>query len=350
MTSTTKYFGLRGVALLVVAASAGVFACGAAVNNDVDAGDSTTQGQDVTQPPGSDASDATTTSPNDVRSIFGGDTGGPDATAVGDGDVDGTLTDGTTPDGASSGDGGDATSSHHDSGGKETGVPETSTPQDTGTTAEGGVCVVVSVPTDTSGEGTCSPVTTGCGPGNVSGFTPKPHPTTVAAPYKGSCTAAEIDTVYQQCFNGGTGCTSTLPCYACIFSSVGAAAWGPTVVVPNDSAQYSLVELNVGGCLDLLEPCNAPCAYALENQSACEYAACGTNCPITSNAASTTDYDNCATTIDTCAPNGCATYSVGAACASSILPGPDHPGNVCFANEANFELQFDAISAVFCGN
>jgi hypothetical protein len=347
MTSTAQVSWIRGMALLAaLLASASIGCGGATASAGVDSGNGPPPGQDVTQPPTSDASDATT-APNDVRSIFGNGDTGSDATISGDTGVDGTLTDGGGTQDGPSGDGGDATVSR-DSGGGDTGV-DVGVPQDTGTTAEGGVCVVVPVTTDTSGEGTCTFASGGmCGPTNVSSFTPKAHPPSVAAPYKGSCTAAQIDTVYQDCFVSGTGCASTLPCYSCIFSSIGASTWGPAVVIPNTTAQDSLVEMNVGGCLELLEPCNAPCAYAVENQSACEFASCGTSCAISSNSMTITDYDNCAQSIDTCAPDGCATYSVGSSSCTGLVSGSNHPGSIC--NTADFQTQFEAISAVFCGN
>ena len=282
---------------------------------------------------------------HDVISIFGGDTGLPD---VG---VDSpTAPDGTSPADAGDRDGGMDTGAHVDSGSNDSGSKDSGM-KDSGGKDTGGTCTPVTVPSGTTGFPTCAaPVSGACGPGSTVGFTATAP--TPATPIN-SCTSQQLQAVYDGCLgpsSSGTACNATdTACYNCIFNGTIAnpgLPWGPLV-----AADDMIVNLNIGGCLQLLEPCNAACAKALNEDLQCEQKACGTNCPITNDAGSDTAYGNCQTAIDNCYTpangQGCGVYSVGTSCADSIT-GSGHPGSVCFANPDNFEAGFLAIVPLFC--
>jgi hypothetical protein len=353
----------RGLATLVFGLAALAPACATSANNGGfgGGGDAGYVPDVVIVHAGSDASDATMPGQHDVRSIFGGgDTGqGPsDAPATRDGspgqDVasqDSAHTDGpstaTGQDGAAK----DAESDRqaNDSGTKDSGTKDSGTKEsgaNDSATKDASSCTTVNVPSGTGGAGACpAPVTGSCAPGTLAGFVPTAPPPTGAS--QGACTPDLIQAVYDGCLgpsSSNTACTNADPtgnCYRCIFTDQVNTSWGPIV------SAGGLAQINTGGCLELLEPCNSACATAIEEDLQCEQYACGTNCPITTQA-STTAYGNCANSIDSCDPNGCAAYAVGAECAGNVIG--SHPGTVCFENENNFEAAFLAIAPIFCGN
>jgi hypothetical protein len=332
MTSTTTSSASMCAFLGLALAALGLPACGGSTN-DGGSGDSgmTSPPPDATVFNVPDAIDG-----NDARIIFGGgDTGGPDATMSSDGTVpDGPSSDGTTTGDSATSEGGTMEGGTMEGGPKESGTKDTSTPVDTGPPP---ACTTVTVDMTTTGDSMCpAPVTGSCGAGSIT-VTPTAHLPTAAK--QGVCTAAEMQTLFNNCLNGGTGACTQDPCYKCIFTDQAAAAWGPVVLSTDNLAQ-----MNVGGCLQLLEPCNSACAATFEEDLECEQEACGTNCPITT---STTGYNNCAMSVDSCVP-GCASYYAGTGCQGQIT-GAGHPGSVCFAS-TDFQTQYNTIVPLFCGN
>jgi hypothetical protein len=334
------------LATLGLVGALGLPGCGSSTST-ADAGDSTTS-TDGGAPPRTDGGDATTGSP-DVTSIFGDDSSAPptpDATLDANDDV------------ATINDASDDVATVHD-GGVDTGH-DSATPHDASEAKDAGkdsasppTCTPVTVSTGTAGSFSCGTTTMGmCGPANVATFVPTTPPTTGAA--QGLCTTAQIQSIYNGCL-GSSGsdaaCTTAFNaatnCYNCIFTKQSDAKWGPVVTTTN-----GLANLNVGGCIDLLEPCNATCAATFENDLECEQKSCSTNCPITADAGSQTAYDNCANTVDLCDPGGCAAYFNGTGCGSE-LTGAGHPASACVGpqnTEAAFESEFLALVPVFCGN
>jgi len=256
----------------------------------------------------------------------------------GDATRDTASSDGATEDSSTSDTG------THDSGAKDSSTRDTSTPHDSG-----GSCTAIPVPGGTApGLSACGTPSTPptCAPGSLSGFnptTPAPKPPATA------CQAGQITQIYNDCLNGGT-CLEQEPgepgygCYQCLFSNETDATWGPLVLDANEIAT-----LNMGGCLELLEPCNSACAAAFENDYECEEYACASNCAASINASgSLTEFNACTTAIDDCTP-GCATYSHETLC-WNYLTGSEHPGSVCFPSaSATFEQALLAIGPVFCG-
>ncbi len=204
----------------------------------------------------------------------------------------------------------------------------------------------MSVLTGTGGAPACTAVDAGsCKPANVASFTPTTPPPAAASPV---CTSTEIQTIYNDCYGPDGTCPEANeddPCYTCIFTFQNAASWGPVVQSPD-----GLGDLNFGGCLLLLEPCNTACAATFENDLECEQAACAASCPLTADAATVTSYSDCANAVDSCDPGGCFQYWNGTSCYSEIT-GAAHPGAICFAaGPSDFEGSFLNIADVFCGN
>jgi hypothetical protein len=338
---TIKYLRIPGVALLTVGlAWLGSAGCGSTQGDTGDDGgiDSTTA-FDVAQP-GPDANDATMPG-NDAKSIFGDDSGDDSSGDAVSGD-DAPGGDGAGDDGS----GDDADDASDSEGGKSDDAAEESGTKDSGPAVDAG-CQVVTVPSTTTGFMACAaPVSGTCGPGSLATFTATAPPPTGAK--QGLCTTQQTASIYAGCLDPTTGsdaaCTTAgnaaSACYGCIFTAQTAMNWGPVV-----NTTSGLSEMNVGGCLALLEPCNSGCANTFEEDLECEQAACAANCPTTS---STTGFENCTQAIDDCTP-GCAKYSVGEGC-QQFISGSNHPGAVCFANATDFQAQFTAIVPVFCGN
>ena len=194
----------------------------------------------------------------------------------------------------------------------------------------------------------CPPPASGtCAPGNVSGFAPTWKPPTGAK--QGKCTASQVATYYSQCAANGatpTACTawrsnsSNATCGGCIESKETASSWGPLVFLDNGVEQ-----INAGGCVALLEPCNAPCAEAYEAAATCDLAACESNCPVGTDPASFAAYKACVATADSC---GCSKWTPFAACTDS-LKGPLHPASIC-VDAPDFQTYFMQVVPVFCGN
>jgi hypothetical protein len=166
-----------------------------------------------------------------------------------------------------------------------------------------------------------------------------------------ACAAGEITQIFTDCFSAGGTCpeqnggATGHACYGCLFSNEGDSAWGP-LVMDSDS----LVTVNSGGCLTLLEPCNAACGAQWEYHFQCYEAACAANCVTEINKNDMTGFNACVTTVNACDPEGCAAYDYGEGCASPIVNDPGaHPGAVCFPNTTDFETAMVAVGAVFCG-
>ncbi len=289
----------------------------------------------------------------DVISISFSDTSMPPPDATGDApsksDVvtsmeGGPHADGSSSDAGKDGESADAQAHAHDSGANDSGAKDTGT-KDTSTT-----CTPVTVPTSTEGLTMCTPVTGMCGPGNTSSFTPNAAPPT--PPDTTVCKAGQLTAIYNGCLAGSgsdTACTAAaqanMDCYNCVFTdSTTAATWGPVV-----SGSNQLANLNYGGCLQLLEPCNAPCAQAIVDNLECQLAACETNCSVAQGTQQEiTAFGNCATAADNCLPPSCGMLGVETECIQSIT-GPDHPGSVCFADQS-FDLPgFLTVAKLFCG-
>jgi hypothetical protein len=231
----------------------------------------------------------------------------------------------------SPGDGAESVDAALDSGSTETGSSEDS-----------GCVLAVSAQQPFDGGDCPAPVSHGCGPGSLSGFSPGWVPPTGA--HQNACTQTEITQIYTDCVGNNSSemaCDqdqNNLPqCFACIFSPDTAASWGPII-----EQQNGLLRANIFGCIALLEPCNLACAKASETQYECELTACEANCPV-SGQSSETAYETCLQTADSC---GCQPFYDPGQCVASITG--SHPAAQC-VNQSNFQAFYDFIAPLFCG-
>lgn len=193
--------------------------------------------------------------------------------------------------------------------------------------------------------GTCPPPTVGtCAPANVATFMPQYKPPTGG--HQGKCTSAQLDAYFTACdgpSSSRANCaafrTNNAACATCLESQESAPSWGPLVFTTN-----GVVQINIPGCIAILEPCNETCARAYEAALQCEFAACETNCPVTTDPATLQAFQTCDDTADRC---GCSKYAAGSTCAEG-LTGPGHPAAIC-TSAADFQTYFKQVAPVFCG-
>ena len=193
---------------------------------------------------------------------------------------------------------------------------------------------------------TCpAPGSSACTPANVAGFTPIWRQPTGA--HQGACTSTQLTDYFAQCQASAattTTCSnwrsSNAACDACLETRESAPQYGPIVILDNGT-----VQINVPGCVALLEPCNVACATAYQAAFMCEAAACEPGCPATSSASWFMSYQACATTADGC---GCEKYTAASACVSSLV-GPLHPASACLSGN-NFQEYYAEVAPLFCGD
>ena len=217
--------------------------------------------------------------------------------------------------------------------------------------ADGGSCVPLDAPSPGTGvacdAGTTMTPDTGaddeagsCEQASVAGFTPTWH-----APRRvvGACTNDQITDFATACI--GTASTPTA-CNAYQQASISNANCEACLVTPATNPQYgalinkgAYLELNLGGCVDLLEPCNQNCGEALLGQIECEGAACSA-CTFGSQG-----FEDCNTAADGC---GCTAIAEEASNCHSAITQRQSPAAACFA-PANFLAGFSALASLFCG-
>jgi hypothetical protein len=127
-------------------------------------------------------------------------------------------------------------------------------------------------------------------------------------------------------------------CQDCLVTPVSAATWGAVI-------QFGpTVSLNVGGCIEMLDPgpSGVACATSVQQADDCEHKACDATCPVTDDAS----FANWKACVSASASGTCASYTAAAACASrqELDAGP---AARCI-NAPTFQDQFTAIGQVFC--
>jgi hypothetical protein len=193
---------------------------------------------------------------------------------------------------------------------------------------------------------------TACKDPNDAMCSPQPTTTFTAVyvpprPTVSVCTAAQISTYTSTCVGNNpdagacetfTSDSSNASCLSCLVSpnNTSAAEWGPIL------ASTGYVELNVGGCVALRDPCQMPCARGLEAQLQCEAFSCASVCPIT-DMESDELYAQCIENAleCSCRPQetiyeDCQTELVGS------------PAAECFPLD-NFSASAAVLAKVFCG-
>src|SRR5262249_41439522 len=102
-------------------------------------------------------------------------------------------------------------------------------------------------------------------------------------------------------------------CEQCLVTTAPAQKWGALVVYKGN------VDVNVGGCIAVLDPNNVGCAQNVEAKNACDHAACDSVCPVTDNA-SYQLWQQCVSSADVSC--GCQKFAVAAKCADKEQNGP----------------------------
>ncbi len=151
-----------------------------------------------------------------------------------------------------------------------------------------------------AGEGPACPASdASCAPKPASGFTATFVP---PVPRSSSCTKTQINTFTGNCFtptDAGQGACSAFEmdsandtCLQCLLgsSSTSGSTFGPVLSTPE-----GVSELDIGGCIALLDPCQMGCASAVEAQTQCIEYACG-GCATMGQ----TIFESCISTAQTC--------------------------------------------------
>lgn len=158
------------------------------------------------------------------------------------------------------------------------------------------------------------------------------------------CTSEQIASFLKLCFApNATSATcdpwrlapSNAACLGCLLTTDSDNQLGATVA-PVGYGGY----VNVAGCLALVEPCNQPCALALQSQFECGYTACA--------ACSFAERPSCIDGAWTCA--ACRDYELATACLVTIESDPDHHAAVsaCGLGQTS-DKQYTAVATLMCG-
>jgi hypothetical protein len=189
-------------------------------------------------------------------------------------------------------------------------------------------------PTDTS--------TQSCAPGDTSAFTPNWVPP-VSNP--DACTDVQIKDFFAACYDANTKSTqacqawtkvgANVKCFGCLDTPETATSYGALV------EHKGYVTANVAGCEALVteDTSSTGCAAKLAAENDCTHFACETNCPLTSDPQSFTDFSNC---LNNAPKTACKSY-VSALCADA---GADI--SVCTSYSA-FKDYYFGLAPIFCG-
>jgi hypothetical protein len=179
-----------------------------------------------------------------------------------------------------------------------------------------------------------------CSPQNLGNYKPVWVPP--RAPLS-ACTSSQISTYVTDCIadedagacSSFEGDTTNFDCMLSPLSS-SETEYGPLLNAGG------AIELNLGGCVALKDPCQTPCAVALEAELQCLEATCGVVCPLTDMAAETA-YDDC---LDKAATCSCLPETKVADDCQTELVGT--PAAVCFP-VMDFVMGAETLGMIFCG-
>jgi hypothetical protein len=180
-------------------------------------------------------------------------------------------------------------------------------------------------------------------------------------PYAGACTADQLASVIGDCFDPSTDSQSACDawegdsrnsacrgCWSGPIAGTPAATWAPYVFLDNPG---QTTYVNVSGCIVLADPSELSCAQTIQNDFACELAACEASCPVPI-AGSTTnaviELENCFKSVDL---GGCSMYATGAtgatACRETLAA--NGPSVFCFEAEQGEPQALLAYFTLACG-
>lgn len=206
-------------------------------------------------------------------------------------------------------------------------------------------CVAIGIgPLPKNGGAACPAETGTCYPHDLTSWSPSWHPAVGAK--LGKCSDTQIDDYFAACRSSTWSqpkCTSfgkaNVDCTQCLESNIASARYGVAVF------GYQTNWLNIAGCVALVEPCNQPCAEALNALQQCSMTACDAYCTLTTQAAA----GACESSSWTCAT--CQELEPLAGCMAQIS-GVDHPAyKTCGLGElSDPQKVFTDLARFMCGS
>jgi len=183
-------------------------------------------------------------------------------------------------------------------------------------------------------------------PADISSWTPPAYVPAKSSP--GACAPGDVAAYDAACLAQGsssqTACQAFemahATCSACILSKSTDSTWGPLI------SWGGVVNVNLGGCIELVTPSDTSCAKAQEVAMTCPHVACDMVCPVTSgNQASFTQWQACTQTADA---DACGTFVNAAACLGTD---DGSTGTLCdpATSAGTFDSLFLQIAPLFCG-
>jgi hypothetical protein len=156
-----------------------------------------------------------------------------------------------------------------------------------------------------------------------------------------ACTAKDIADYDTACLNNMTrtsaDCTAFTmahpSCVSCLESKSTDTTWGPIVTFSG------VINVNLAGCLALLDPAGASCAQKVQEYDECVHTACDGVCAVTSPQTFAL-WKQCR---DTATAQACNPYEQAASCIST-----DDAGTLCNP-PGGFDAAFLAVAPIFCG-
>jgi hypothetical protein len=166
----------------------------------------------------------------------------------------------------------------------------------------------------------------------------------------GVCTSTQLSDYFTACQAAAATTQScdawkqvpgNMACSGCVETPSNAGAYGAIISYAN----VNLDQINLAGCIALVEPCNQPCSAAILAQLQCENAACTS--PFCADFAS---YQTCAGQADTCAD--CSGFVSAADCQAQLAASASqHPAvSACNLGAASFQDFFTTIATLMCGS
>jgi hypothetical protein len=187
-------------------------------------------------------------------------------------------------------------------------------------------------------DASCPASDASCAPHAVPGFTPRQW-IPPRAP-RASCTAAQITAFYDACLGPAQSASScndfgsgAMTCVACLTSDVTDGEYGPVIIGP------TRFDVNTPGCIALVEPCNQPCAAAIQAGFECRSVSCA-GCALGEDPEGLCDH--------AAAQCACPLYAAQALdCANNLLANGG-PAGPCL-QAPTLEDAYQTIAAIFCG-
>jgi hypothetical protein len=168
-------------------------------------------------------------------------------------------------------------------------------------------------------------------------------------PHAGKCTAQQTSAFYDACLgpngsgsacNAWTTAAANTACDACLETQHTASGFGALVEAGG------IVYANIPGCVALVEPCNQPCAQAVQALVQCDLGACD---PVSA-CTSQTAYDACRTAAEngTCA---CGSFVAPANCLGAVATAGHPAFAACLGSQTSgdFQTVFAAVATTICG-